>query len=167
MDHPQRTVKNSELANLSFDQFDPAYQAQILELRKIIDKRITAKQFQNFTITGTSTKEEQASLSCGCGAVVVAVVVAVGMGGSGWVSVHVCELRSNTTTTLQTGMAKLVMRLVPAMNKLDDDAPDLIRNIASIVATECFAYYLDSLSTVEYDTTVLSPTSATSLVSLD
>lgn len=67
MDHPQRTVKNSELANLSFDQFDPAYQAQILELRKIIDKRITAKQFQNFTITGTSTKEGQASLSCGCG----------------------------------------------------------------------------------------------------
>lgn len=53
-------------------------------------------------------------------------------------------------------MAKLVMRLVPAMNKLDDDAPDLIRNIASIVATECFAYYLHSLSTVEYDTTVLS-----------
>lgn len=46
-----------------------------------------------------------------------------------------------------TFMASLVLKLVPQLNELHGDATDLIRNIATIIAEECFDDYKDSVDT--------------------
>ena len=47
-------------------------------------------------------------------------------------------------------MADVTMRLVPAMNKLDNDAPGIIRSIAAVVARQCFAHYVEDVERVQY-----------------
>ena len=45
-------------------------------------------------------------------------------------------------------MSELTRRLVPAMNKLDNDAPGIIRGIATVVAKQCFDGYVKDVETV-------------------
>ena len=53
-------------------------------------------------------------------------------------------------TRWYSAMADLTMRLVPAMNKLDNDAPGIIRSIAAVVARQCFAHYVEDVERVQY-----------------
>lgn len=96
MHHPREGTRKTRLTDLAWGDYDAEYREQVLELRRIVARRVSVKSFSNFQVTGNS-------------------------------------------------MATLTRKMIPKLNKLNSDASDLIRDIATVVATECFQGYLSDV----------------------